>query len=101
MKTSLNRRRLDRIERQRSALLSLEPIAGIGLSALLALSPDPVPDSRDMATQDELRWMWGNREALDRHCPHREGKSLADLLAFGRERIATARRLMAANNEIV
>lgn len=95
MKTSSHRRRLERLERQRAAPKSIEPIAGIGLSALLALSPDPVPDSRDMATQDVLRWMWGNREALDRHCPYREGKSLADLLAYGRERIAVARCLMA------
>lgn len=96
MKTSSHRRRLERIERQRVAPQSLEPIAGIGLSALLASCPDPKPDRRDMTTPDEAQWMRQHRDQIEAAVPWRDSRSLADMLAFNRERIAAARRLLAA-----
>ena len=89
------RNRLARLERRHAAPLSLEPSAGVGLSALRASCPDPKPDRRDMTTPDEAQWMRQRRDQIEAAVPWRESRSLADMLAFNRERIAAARRLMA------
>ncbi len=99
MKHSL-RTRLARLERQRTAPHPTDVFKGLGISAVLALSPDPVPDRRDTTTPDELQWMREHRELLDKHCPIREGKSFLDCLNNGRERIAFARRLMAETETV-
>ena len=99
MRTAL-RTRLDRLERRHAAPHPTEDFKGIGISRLLASCPDPKPDRRDMATQDEAQWMRQHRDQIEAAVPWRDSRSLADMLAFNRERIAAARNLMAETETV-
>lgn len=94
MKTAL-RTRLARLERQRAAPLSTDVFKGMGISAVLALTPEPKHDPELEATDAEAAYMRQHRSEIAALCQPSKARGLAGLLDGYRMELATARRLMA------
>ena len=89
------RNRLARLERRHAAPLSLEPSGGIGLSALLALSPEPKHDPALEATHEEAVFMRLHYAEIAAACQPSRERGLAGLLDAYRLQLEVCRRWMA------
>lgn len=89
------RNRLDRLERRHAAPHPTDVFKGMGISAVLALTPEPKHDPELEATPAEAAYMRNHRTEIAALCQPSRERGLAALLDSYRMELAVARRLLA------